>query len=78
MNYEILLNEAKEVIKEKISIGQKFEVKELFNGYDWDNIPKGNRIYFGKLFANEVRSGNVANVEPSGRANNNHLLYIKK
>lgn len=34
---------AKRAIEEKIQVGQKFEVKNLFAGYDWEQLSKGER-----------------------------------
>ena len=55
-----------------------FEVKELFEEVDWKALSRGERITFGKVFANEVREGNIQNVYPMERGKNNHSKYEKQ
>jgi hypothetical protein len=45
------LNEAKN-LKE----GESFLVKDLFKGYLWNRIPRGNRLLIGSLFLSYVGS----------------------
>jgi hypothetical protein len=46
---ETALNEAKN-LKE----GESFLVKDLFKGYLWNRIPKGDRLLLGSLFLSHV------------------------
>ena len=48
---EIALSEAKN-LKE----GESFLVRDLFKGYLWDRIPKGERLLLGSLFLSYVGS----------------------
>ena len=58
--------------------GRQFELKELFEEVDWKTLSRGERIMFGKFFANEVREGNIPNIYPIERGKNNHSKYVKQ
>jgi hypothetical protein len=45
-------------------------------GVEWEKLPKGEKLGFGKFFRNEVERGNVPGVASSGRAQNNSTQYI--
>ena len=68
---------AKKSINDKVKKGKPFEVKDLFEGYIWTELSKGERIMFGKYFANEVREGRVDNIQPYQKGKDNHRKYIK-
>lgn len=76
MNYEQMIRKASQTIG-TLSVGDRFETNQLFKGTEWTNIPKGDRILFGKQFKNDVKSGNVPNVIFVGRKKNNHSEYEK-
>lgn len=76
MDYKALLEKAEAKIQ-KLEIGEGFEVKALFNGIDWENLTRGEKILFGRYFSNEVNDGNVKGVRKIGKAKNNHTIYIK-
>jgi hypothetical protein len=61
----------------KLNKGQEFELKSLFEGFEWESLKKGERIVFGKYFANEVRESRVNNVISIEKARNNHSKYLK-
>ena len=77
MNFLKWTEEAKIAIKTKVKVNQTFELKSLFEGCKWETLSKGERISFGKYFANEVREGNIESVIAIGRDRNNHSKYIK-
>ena len=77
MDYQDWTIRAIENIDEKIKPGQKFELKKLFHGCEWESLSKGERINFGKYFANEVREGRIPNITAVGRGKDNHSKYIK-
>ena len=77
MNFELWTKRAIESIKSKVKINQKFELKDLFKNCDWENLSKGERISFGKFFANEVRENHINGISGIERAKNNHSKYIK-
>lgn len=62
---------------EQLSSSKKFEVKDLFNGFEWQTLSKGDRIKFGKFFKGEVIDGRVPNVVFLDRGKNNHSKYQK-
>ncbi|KXL53883.1 hypothetical protein CLNEO_11090 [Anaerotignum neopropionicum] len=39
---------------EKIIIDEVFLVKDLFKGYEWNRIPRKNRLLLGTLFLNYI------------------------
>jgi hypothetical protein len=77
MNYEIWMERGYGTICE-LKSGQKFELKSLYKGSDWDSLSRGDRIMLGKFFKNKVMDGHVEDVLYVDRANNNHALYEKK
>ncbi len=69
---------AKRAIEEKIQVGQKFKVKNLFAGYDWEQLSGNERRSFGKYFSDAVKDGRLPMVERCGEDNNRHNQYVKK
>lgn len=43
---------------EKLQTDEKFLVKDLFKGYEWNRIPRNERILLGTLFLNYVNKTN--------------------
>ena len=76
MDYIVWKNKALKAI-EKVETNKKFELRDLFNGSEWNTLTIGDRINFGKYFANEVREGNIPNIAAIERGANNHSKYIK-
>ena len=72
-----MINEAVQSIKCNVRLNQKFEVKDLFEGCEWDKISKGDRIKFGKFFKNEVLENHIPEVQYFDKAKNNHAKYIR-
>ncbi len=54
-----LLNEA---IKETANLKEEeiFLVKELFKGYEWNRIPRSERILLGTLFLHHINKGTTS------------------
>ena len=77
MNTESWLKEAEKSITDKVKVGQKFEVRKLYEAVKWEELSKGDRIRFGKDFANAVSEGRFPNVKRIQKAENNHTQYIK-
>ncbi len=78
MDMQEWMKNAIKAIESEISFNQTFELKSLFKECLWKNLSKGERIGFGKFFANEVREGRVEKVSAIERGKNNHSKYIKK
>ena len=55
-----------------------FELKKLFEGVLWEQLPMGDRRNFGKFFKNEVQDGRIKNIIILERGKNNHSRYQKK
>lgn len=77
MDIELWMDNAKEIINQKVKIGQRFELRSLFETVEWETLRKGERIQFGKDFANAVSEGRFPNIERVERGANNHAQYIK-
>lgn len=60
-----------------VNFNQRFELKDLFEGCEWDRLSKGEKISFGKYFANEVRENRILGVRALERGKNNHSRYTK-
>lgn len=58
--------------------GKEFEIRNLFYEVDWEALPKGDRIRFGKFFKNEVSDGRVTGIRYKEKNKNNHAKYIKE
>ena len=41
---------------ENISNGEKFLIKDLFKGYEWNRISRSDRLLLGTLFLNYINS----------------------
>ena len=41
---------------DKLINGEVFLVKDLFKGYEWNRIPRNNRLLRGTLFLNYINS----------------------
>lgn len=76
MDMNLWLEKAQKAILE-LKISDKFEVRSLFQGCEWELLPKGDRIAFGKFFKSEVLEGRVDGVQFLERANDNHAKYQK-
>lgn len=77
MDYELLMSKALIAIKEKVEFNKPFEAKHLFDGIEWESLSKGDRISFGKYFANAIKDNRVTNVKRIERGKDNHARYIK-
>lgn len=78
MDYEVWMELAKRAIEANIQVGQKFEVKNLFTGYDWEQLSRGERSSFGKYFSGAVKDGRLPMVERCEENRNRHNQYVKR
>lgn len=74
MDYNELMRKAVKNLA-KLETGQIFYVKDLFEGYFWNNLPKNDRLGFGKHFKNQVDSKRITCVSYAGKAKNNSAQY---
>ena len=77
MNNSHWMNKAKVSISQ-LKSNQIFLLKDLFDGIEWNNLAKGDRLSFGKYFKNEVIEGNVLHITYIGKAQNNSAKYRKE
>ena len=76
-DYEALLEEAKTRIA-RLPNNTYFVLKDLFLGLRWEQIPRGERSYFGRYFKYAVERGEVQNVSVSGENKIHSTLYVKR
>lgn len=77
MDFEKLLAQAIQSIQ-TVKFGQIFKLRDLFEGYEWDAMDKGDRLKFGSYFKRAVNLRKVDGVIYFGKAQNNSALYQKK
>lgn len=78
MDYRRWMAIALTSIESNVAEDNPFEVKDLFEGHQWKALTRGNRIGFGRYFANEVKEGRVPGVIGLERGKDNHSRYIKQ
>ncbi len=66
------------MVIEGLPRGTVFEVKELYKDIYWKRLSKGERISFGRYFANEVREGRIPDINALERGKDNHSRYVKR
>ena len=76
-DYKALLEEAKNKIA-RLPHETSFTVKDLFIGLSWEQIPRGERSYFGRFFKYAVQRGEVPFVSVSGENKIHSTLYVKR
>ena len=59
---------------ENLNDGEVFLVKELFKGYEWNRIPRKNRLLLGTLFLNHI-NGNVGKIQPIEKTTSGQQKY---
>ena len=57
--------------------GEKFLVRDLFKGYEWNRIPDGDRKTLGRMFLYEYEKGTL-NVNKLHKNAMNQQYYSKK
>lgn len=76
MEYGYLLERAVQQI-DAIAVNDKFLVKDLFVGTEWNDLEKGDKLGFGRFFKNAVIENEIPNVVFIGKAKNNSAEYRK-
>lgn len=72
-----LLDVAKETVKE-VASGEEFIVKDLFRGFEWNRIAKGNRTKLGSMFLNYVQNEGEKLLKVLNKTPQNQQMYGKK
>ena len=78
MNYSKWFEEAKDAIKNRISTGQVFEVKDLFQGSKWNELTAGEKKGFGRYFSNQYKEGLLPGLEKVADGKTHHSRYQKQ
>ncbi len=77
MDIKAWIDEAKERVLAKPPNSPAFELKELFTGDEWNTLAKGEKSTFGKVFASQVRAGEIEKIQfaPIGKSGR-HNRYV--
>lgn len=57
--------------------GEQFLVKDLFRGFEWNRIPKGNRTKLGSMFLNFAKKERIDEIDALGKTPQNQQIYKK-
>jgi hypothetical protein len=77
-------NEVESLLSDAISTldnlrsGEKFIVKDLFRGYEWNRIERANRTRLGSRFFYYAEHDGESYITPMGKTPQNQQIYIKK
>lgn len=61
----------------KLLPGEKFLVKELFRGYEWNRISRSDRLLLGTLFLNYIKT-HSEDIDILGKTSSGQQMYIVK
>ena len=62
---------------QNLLVGEEFMVKDLFLGYEWNRIDKGNRTRLGSAFFAFAQGAGAAQITPLGKTPQNQQRYRK-
>lgn len=62
----------------KLNVGEKFLVKDLFKGYEWNRIPRNTRLLLGTLFLNAVNNNADLKIQTIEKSSSNQQKYQKR
>lgn len=71
-----LFNEAVNTLSD-LQSGESFIVKQLFRGFEWERIDKGNRTKLGSMFFNYANSSGASIIRALGKTPQNQQKYEK-
>ncbi|MFP5116142.1 single-stranded DNA-binding protein [Neobacillus sp. 204] len=64
---------------ENLNSDERFLVKDLFKGYEWNRLAIGDRRSLGALFLHEVKYGELKErIQVGIKSSANQQQYIKK
>jgi len=72
---DLLVQAIKEV--SSLNNGEIFLVRDLFKGYEWNRIPKKDRLLLGTLFLNHINKDNKE-VQAIEKTSSGQQKYIVK
>lgn len=61
----------------ELNIGEIFYIRDLFKGYEWNRIPRSDRLLIGTLFLNYVKSEDTL-INPHDKAASGQQRYVKE
>lgn len=62
---------------EELNDEEEFVMKDLFKGYEWRRITRGNRTKLGMMFFEQISRVDDLGVDPLGKTPQNQQLYRK-
>ena len=62
----------------EVAAGETFIVRDLFRGFEWNRILKGNRTKLGSMFLVYAQGEGVGKLEILEKTPQNQQLYRKK
>lgn len=71
-----LMSIARETVTE-LRQGEQFLVKDLFRGFEWNRIAKGDRTKLGSMFFNYAVNEGSTLILPLGKTPQNQQMYKK-
>lgn len=71
-----LFDSAVQTLKE-VQQGEIFIVKDLFRGFEWNRVAKGNRTKLGSMFYSYAQSQGTNDISPLGKTPQNQQIYKK-
>lgn len=60
----------------KVNPGEKFLLKDLFKGYEWNRISRSDRLLLGTLFLNHVNTSKI-NIQAVEKTTSGQQQYVK-
>jgi hypothetical protein len=75
-NLSDLLTIAKTTVKE-LQPSEQFIVRDLFRGFEWNRIQKGDRTRLGAAFHVWALAGGKSSLKPLGKTPQNQQIYEK-
>lgn len=63
---------------QNLLVGEKFMVKDLFVGYEWNRIDKGNRTRLGGAFFVYAQGAGAAQIDILDKTAQNQQRYCRK
>ena len=60
-----------------VALGEIYTVKELFRGFEWNRIAKGNRTKLGSMYFAYSKNKGLKDISPLGKTPQNQQKYMK-
>lgn len=61
----------------KVNSGEKFLLKDLFKGYEWNRISRSDRLLLGTLFLNHVNTSEI-DIQAVEKTTSGQQQYVKE